>query len=114
MKIPDDIMDRRRQEQQALIPKPSCCKRAKLFVRLYPDGQWYGIAHLPMSDIERGRISFCPCCGTKLPAVRRKAVQAPTLCINDDDYCGTCGDRMGCWCDPMESAFEIVEKENEQ
>ncbi len=54
-------------------------------------------------------VNFCPRCGSKLPVVRRKARQSPTLCrvAPGGDYC-VCGDRLPCWCDPLESAYEVV------
>lgn len=56
------------------------------------------------------QVSFCPCCGKKLPAVRRKANPPQPMNEGHDGYCNACGDRnMDCVCWPPIAAWEIVE-----
>lgn len=108
----DELICSRQAEIDALRPKLTCCARANRFTKAGSDGKWYpkALKWEEFTDGEdRGEVFFCVACGTKLPELRLKAVRSPTLCVENDGYCETCGKRMqSCWCDPLESAYEVV------
>lgn len=128
----DRLLSARQRERHAMIPRPMCCKAARLYptilfeVDCYDgdtqanEGHW---TTAKISDFDRfdpeyftredafPRPKFCPYCGTALPAMRRKAVVSPSVCRVTDGgyYCDTCKERLHiCLCDPCQSAFEAV------
>lgn len=109
-----------RRELYALRPVPACCPSVHFFIYLSIDGCWLGhigegtglgaSVDVAPPDIA-ACVQWCPCCGSHLPAVRMKSVQSPSLCVCTDGgyYCDTCNERLDCcWCDPIESAYELV------
>lgn len=110
----------------AAVPRPTCCTEARewapIVLRLGqkggydrdPDRAEWGISlewdHITATD-KRMRNAptpkFCPYCATPLPKMVRKEDPPSPLCRNEDDYCGTCTERLdSCFCYPPTSAFE--------
>jgi len=118
----------RNEEIEAELPRPQCCDLAKKHI--FP----YRVIDMRTEDVLNGgvpvwqssfnstwaggdlsrvllQITFCPFCGLKLPALRKKAKPPPHICQDGDFRCKGCGERFGmgyCWCSRAESAFEVV------
>jgi hypothetical protein len=112
---------------------PSCCDKSRnaRVVRLGYDLEMLCIAgderteETPPKWLVTGKNSegftvieqafFCPFCGEKLPALRKKREQPPLVMRITDGgyYCDTCGERANpCECSPPEECWE--EKKGDQ
>lgn len=95
---------------------PRCCDsatRTRTVVLRYSEEAMYRSrgqgGHTPRWTINGHEASFCPFCGDRLPAVRRRAVQPELVCRVSDGgyYCDTCGERLNCCgCAAPEAAWE--------
>lgn len=126
------LMDQRRHEQRASIPRLTCCDA----IREYPvitftvgirdedtskaSGYWrvrvdsnfwneYDGGHYV--DYIKGmpEPEYCPFCSSEVPKMARKIHPPPHLCRVTDGgyYCDTCEERLdSCFCDPPAAAFE--------
>jgi len=118
----------RNEEIEAELPHPQCCADAKKYIFAYRlinmQSEEVLNGGVPVwkntfNTVWRGgdfyrvsvQIHFCPFCGAKLPALRKKAKPPPFICQDGDFRCKGCGERFGsgyCWCSLAESAFEPV------
>ncbi len=119
----------RNEQIEAELPHPQCCDLAKKHIFPYRlidmktetilnDGVpvWKNAFNTGWDGGEYHRVGlqihFCPFCGVRLPALRKRANPPPHIIIEDDGHCGRCKERYGmvgyCFCSHPESAFEIV------
>jgi hypothetical protein len=106
------IQDIRFEIAQA-YPTPSCCKKIQDYpVIFFEPPHWS--ANVPSFFSKHKKAAwwdkmphpkYCCFCGKKLPEmVKNKDLEVAS---NDDDYCGTCGERnRNCLCLPPSAAYE--------
>lgn len=107
----DHLIKCRNEERESEVPVPFCCApiagaRAVFASRGNPERSPVWRANYGgWSSCE---VFHCPFCGTKLPALVKKATPPPHLCLEEDDqYCGACRRRyLNCVCSYAISAWE--------
>lgn len=124
----DELQELRNQEIQSELAHPQCCDLARTYIFPYRefDGYTENVLHggrpVWKSVFQDGwserdglrrllAMSYCPFCGQKFPALRKKVEPPPHIMDEGDGHCGECGKRYGrfghCFCSLPESAWEI-------
>jgi hypothetical protein len=129
----DELWEKRRSEQFAAVPRPTCCEDIQRYPILFfsvnrgkddtskdsgrwqirvSEGFWYDFHVGDLDSYITGMPDpeYCPFCGTHVPKMVRKDPPPPNICRVTDGgyYCDTCKLRLNeCICDPPAAAFEI-------
>ncbi len=117
----DRLIFMRRQEIGAEMPVPFCCPAAAGSGVLFLDYEawdedpnaeevptWWARAGHGSGLPSVSKVSFCPHCGTSLPALVARADPPSPLHEPSGGYCKTCGERcIGCMCYPPQTAWSV-------
>lgn len=123
-----------------IFVSPNCCDEQRLVrsivIRFHLDDDWDGETFIPHWGLRvnlekdyfygmdkktrdlvyKSRPSFCPYCGSRLPAIERRNIGSIPIFVPTNeyyDYCATCKERaMGCICLPPQFAWQPVGGDN--